>query len=119
MKSLLTYGKALFINIISLLITLFFITILYYYNVLDDKTYQLLKLIILLITIFIQSFSLGKKAVKKRYLSGISYGCIIIILLLIPTIFTHNFQFKLIFYYFIILGTSVLGSLFGFPKEKR
>ena len=59
-------GKALLFNIISLLVLLFLLTIVYYFNGISDKTYQLLKLIILLISIFIQSFSLGKRRDNKR-----------------------------------------------------
>ena len=61
MKILLKYGKVLLINILSFLIILFFLTLIYYFNGIDDKTYSLLKLITLLISIFIQSFSLVKK----------------------------------------------------------
>ena len=117
MKSLFKYGKALLFNIISLLVLLFLLTIVYYFNGISDKTYQLLKLIILLISIFIQSFSLGKRRDNKRYLEGLYYGCIIIILLLLFSIISHHFQIKLLFYYLMILSTSILGSMFGKKKK--
>lgn len=119
MKILLKYGKVLLINILSFLIILFFLTLIYYFNGIDDKTYSLLKLITLLISIFIQSFSLGKKRKNKKYLEGLYYGLFIILLLFSFSTFTHYFQIKSIYYYFMILCISILGSMFGFSKEKR
>ena len=119
MKSLIKYGKALLFNILSLFLILFLFTLLYYFDCIDDKTYQLFKLITLFVTIFIQSFSLGKMRKNKRYLEGVIYGSLFILILLSSSILTNHFQIKSILYYFMILCTSVLGSMFGLSKEKK
>lgn len=119
MQYLKKYGMKLFYNIIELLLLILFITVLYYFNIIGDKLYSLLKLIILLFTIFINSFSLGKNTKCKGYLEGIKYGIILIILLFIPTFFLTKIEPKLIIYYFLILSSSIFGSMVGISKKKE
>lgn len=113
------YGKTILFNILELIILLFLITLLYYFNIINDKTYQVLKLIILLSSIFINSFILGTKSKTKGYLEGIKYGVLIISIILIITLITYKLQTKLLIYYPLILITSTLGSMIGITKKNR
>ncbi len=113
-----SYIKAIFFNILELFILLFLITILYYFNLINEKTFSILKLIILLLSIFINSFILGKNTKKKSYIEGIIYGVILITILLILTIILSKVQIKLLILYPLILLTSIFGSISYNKKNK-
>lgn len=112
------YGLRLIYTIILIIILIGILTIFYYYDLINTSTYNVLKLIILLISIFLNSFILGKNVKEKGYLEGIKFGLIIIILLLIPTIIMKQLKIKLIIYYSMIISTSILGSIMGINKKK-
>ncbi len=112
-----SYIKAIFFNILELFILLFIITILYYFNLINEKTFSILKLIIILFSIFINSFILGKNTKKKSYIEGIIYGIILISILLLLTIIISKIKIKLLVFYPLILITSILGSIIGKTKK--
>lgn len=114
-----SYIKAIFLNVLELFLLLFLITILYYFNIINEKTFEVLKLIILLFSIFINSFILGKNTKKKSFIEGIIYGSILITILLIITIILSKIQIKLLIFYPLILITSILGSMMGSIKKNR
>lgn len=103
---------------ISIIISLFLLTILYYYNYISDSTYSFLKILIVLIIIFIGSFRLGNMAINKGYMEGVKISLLIVLLLLSITIIFSNFQIKLLLYYTMIISTSILGSTSGIYKKR-
>ena len=114
------YGLHLLYTTTSILLSLIFITILNYFNIIPSTIYNILKIITLLLNLFISSFILGKKAINKGYLEGLKLSSIIIlILLLFSFIFSLSLQLKIIIYYLIIIGTSILGSMIGISKKKE
>jgi len=113
------YGLRLLYTIISTLLSSLIITLLYHYNLINQTTYKLIKIIIFLLIIFINSFILGKKTLQKGYLEGIKFSLIIITLLISLTLILNlSFKPSLIIYYFIILSTSTLGSIIGISRKK-
>lgn len=114
------YGLRLIYTILFILLSLLLITILYYYNLINQNTYKILKIIVILLNIFISSFILGKKTSNKGYLEGAKFSLIIISLLIILTIILNlTFKPSIILYYFIIFATSTLGSMIGISKNKE
>lgn len=107
------------VTFLSILLTLLLTTTLYYFNVISPTTYNILKIITLLLSFFINSFILGQKALKKGYLEGIKLSLPIILLFLITTIITKNFSLKILLYYLIIILTSSFGSMVGINKKKN
>ncbi len=107
------------ITILSLFITLFFITTLYYFNILSPNAYNIIKFITLLLALFINAFLLGKKAKSKGYLEGIKLSLSIIAIFLLTALFTSNFSIKLLLYYLIIAITTIFGSMVGISKNKE
>ena len=97
-----SYIKAILLNIIELFLLLFLITVMYYFNLINEKTFEILKLIILLFSIFINSFILGKNTKRKSY-----------------TLILSKIQIKLLIFYPLILITSILGSMIGSVKKNR
>lgn len=114
-----SYIKTLLFNIIELFLLLFLVTILYYFNLINEKTFEVLKLIILLVSIFINSFILGKNTKTKSYIEGIKYGILLITILLIITIIFSKIQIKLLIFYPLLLITSIFGSMIGSIEKNK
>ena len=106
-------------TILSIIITLLLLTTLYYFNIINESTYNILKIVILLISIFFNSLLLGRKAKNKGYLEGIKLSLILIVLFLIPTVILSNFNIKVLIYYLIMILTSSLGSMIGINMKKN
>lgn len=120
MNYLKIYGLRLTYTIASILLSLLFITILYYFNIIGGTTYKILKIILLLLNIFISSFILGKTANNKGFLEGIKFATIIIPIFLILTLLTNQtLQIKMIIYYLIILLASTFGGMVGISRKKE
>lgn len=119
MSSLKKYLLSILITFLSIFLTLLLTTTLYYFNIISPTTYNILKIIFLLLSIFINSFILGKKALKKGYLEGIKLSLPIILLFLLTTLLTKTFTFKVLLYYLIILITSSFGSMVGISRKKE
>ena len=119
MSNLKKYLIHFFIVIISILLMTLITTIFYYLNIIPAKTYNLIKLITFLLTLFINSFILGKKAKNKGYIEGIKLASFIIIIFMIISLLLKSFSLKYILYYLIILTTSVFGGIVGISTKKE
>lgn len=113
------YGINILYSIVGMIIFLGLLTILYYFDFIGDKTYQILKLIVLLGNIFIGSFLVGRSSERLGYLEGIKFGFLILFMMLIPTILFSKFRIRLLIYYLTIMGTSILGGMVGISKKKK
>ena len=113
MTNIKKYTISTTLTLTIILVLLFFITTIYYFNLITMKTFSILKLLVILISTFITSFLLGTKTKNKGYLEGIKQSLILIVIFLIPTIITSNFNLKVFIYYLIILITGSLGSMIG------
>ena len=115
-----TYIKRSIYTIISLIVCLLLLTTLYYFNLINTNIYKYLKFVIIIINIFISSYILGKSATSKGYLEGIKNASIYIILfIIISLLINSSFSPKSLLYYFIILFTSTVASMFGISKKKK
>lgn len=113
------YGLRLLYTFITMIILLLLTTTLYYFNIINNGTYKVLKIIIILISIFINSYILGKNTSSKGYLEGIKLAGLIIPIFFILTIITKEpLKLSILLYYLIILITSILGSMVGISKKK-
>ena len=107
------------ITVISTILLTTLITTLYYFNIINPTTYNILKIVIILLTLFINSLILGQKSKQKGYLEGIKFSSIIVIMFIILTlILTKSFNIKYLIYYLIIIITSILGSMIGISLKK-
>ena len=115
-KYLISYTYTLGIIIIGT----FMITLLNYFNLLSSNLANTLKLIIVIVSIFVGGFLLGKKSNKKGYLEGIKYSVIFILfLVIINLVIIRNFDIKSIIYFLIIIGSSTFGSMIGINKKRN
>lgn len=119
MSYLKKYGLRLFYTFLFLFLSFAFITMLYYFNIINENFYKIFKIIILIINIFISSFILGKKANAKGYLEGIKLSSLTILLfLLFSFILNKPLKLRILIYYLIIIITATLGGMLGINRKK-
>ena len=118
MDNIKKYSFSFFITFILIISFLFFINGLFYFNIMNEAIYRFFKIIIVVISIFIGSFYLGKKCENKGYFYGFLYGLITICFLFLLSIIFGKLQVKLLFYYLIIISSSTLGGTIGIRKKK-
>ena len=125
MGDILIYIKNLGISIIKTIISIisftFFITLLSYFNIINDKICSIFKILIPVISLFIGGFYMGKKSRNKGYLEGLKFGLIFCLLLIIFNliVFGFTFEIKYILFYIIIIISSTFGRMIGINKAKR
>ena len=121
MKNIKSYLKYLGISLIMILLGLLLISTLYYFDILSSNVINYIRIIFIMLVMFIVSFILGKNTDKNGYLAGIKFGLMnIVIFLIIGVLFFKDvLQLRLILYDFILLFTSILGSMIGINKKKN
>ena len=115
-----------FLKTMGLCLTLFLLitllaTTLNFFNIITTNTMNLFKMIIPVITILISGIYLGNKAKSKGWKEGLKLSIVIIILLLlIHLIWMRNtFGIKNIFYYSILMISSMVGSIIGINIKRK
>ena len=111
-------AKSFAITIISIFIASLLLTCLYYFNIISSNIYNIMKLIIILGTIFINSIITGKKAKKYGLIEGLKLGGLFIIVMIITQASTKNdFGIRTFIYSIIILLTAGIGGVIGINKK--
>lgn len=105
----------------SFIILTMIMTIFSYFNILGDKTTNIFKIIIPIISLFIGGFYIGKKSIKKGWLEGLKLSiiCSIIIVIINYLVYSSPFESKNILYYIILIASSVLGSMIGINFKQK
>lgn len=113
------YLKFFGFNILSIIIFTFILTIFNYFELINNNIINVFKLIIVLLSIFINSYILGKNSKSKGYLEGLKFGIIFIIFILVYNLlFIKVFSIKILIYYILILITSIVASTIGINRKK-
>ena len=103
----------------SILVLTFLFTLINYFNVINDKTMSIFKIIIPIISLFIGGIYLGLNTKFKGFCNGLKLGLVFIfIMIILNIVFISNFEFKNILYYLILLITTTLGSMIGINIKK-
>lgn len=98
----------------------FLITVLNYFNIFTSNLTNIIKLIIVIVSMFIGAFLLGKRSLKKGYIEGIKYSIVFIVLLvIINLLFVKEFNVKSIIYFLIIIISSTFGSMLGINNKRN
>ena len=100
-------------------IFLFIITTLYYFGLISYNTSNILKLIILIVSLFISGFINGKKSNKNGWFEGIKLSIIYLIIIILINLFIGDFSFKNIIFYLIIMITCILSSMIGINVKTK
>lgn len=119
MKKIKVYIKSVLFSLLFMLLSLLFLSTLYYFDILKSGLVTYLRPIIILLITFISSYQLGKKAIKNGYLEGIKFGAILIFSFIAISIifFNSSIRLRIILYDIIIMSVSILGSMIGINKK--
>lgn len=113
--------KKIMISFLTVLLTFFscilIITIFNYYNLLNYKIINILKILIPIFSMFIGGYRIGKNTEKKGWLEGIKLSFLVSMLLLSVTLILNKFKIEYLLYLIIIIISSTLGSVIGINKK--
>lgn len=120
MEYLKNIGKSLLYIISIIIISTFLITILNYFNIIGTKTMAILKILIILISMFVGGYLIGKSSKQKGWLEGIKLSGIVIVILVLFKYLGLQDKFSLnhLIYYLILIISCTLGSMVGISKKK-
>lgn len=120
MMNTLKYLKTLIYILVPIIALNIILSLLYYFNIISSGTSNYLKLFIVAISMLIGGIYIGSKANKKGWLEGLKVGIGVIALLFIISYlaFDQGMSIKTVIYYFILLVSSMLGSMIGINKRK-
>jgi len=118
--NILKYLKVLLYILIPLFVLTLILTLLQYFNILGDTGTNYFKLITIALTMLVGGIYIGVNSSKKGWLEGIKVGIEIIIILFVVSYlaFDTGINIKTLIYYFLILSSSMLGSMIGINKRK-
>lgn len=112
-------AKSILYFIIMIITSTILITILNYFNIVNNNVINILKFIFPIVATIVSSFILGKNSKEKGYLEGLKLGAIITIVFFILNLLIDKFNIRTIIYYIIIIFTSILSSMVGINKRKQ
>lgn len=114
------YLKSLIYIFVPILILTIILSIFDYFNIIGNSLSNYLKLFIVSISMLIGGIYIGSKASKKGWLEGLKIGLIVIILMFVVSYlaFDQGITIKTVIYYFILIASSMLGSMIGINKRK-
>lgn len=88
---------------------------LYYYGILNSLLFKLFKFILIMLMFMIQSFLAYKEFNNYKFILGLCPSFVLIFIFLISSIIFNEFNFKILFYFMIL----ILSSLFGIFINKK
>ena len=113
-------GKSLLFTFISIILLGLLLNTLYYFNIINNNIYNIMKLIIVLVVLFINALLLGKNSSKYGILEGLKLGAIFLIIIIITKVITkNNFDIRTLIYSIIILLTTSVGAIIGINKKEK
>ena len=119
--SYIKYLKTLIYILVPILILNTIISLLHYFNIIGNGSISYFKLFIMAISMLIGGIYIGSKASKKGWLEGLKIGFEVILILFVISYlaFDQGMNVKTLIYYFILLSSSMLGSMIGINKRKN
>ena len=113
-------GKILLITFISIIVLGFLLNVLYHFDIINNNIYNIMKMIIVLIILFINAFLLGKGSSKYGLVEGLKLGAIFLLIMIILKMITSSaFDIRTFIYSLIILLTTSVGAVIGINKKEK
>ena len=113
-------GKVILFTLLSIIILGLLLNTLYYFDIISNNIYNIMKMIIVLTTLFINALILGKNTNKYGILEGLKLGAIFILIMIIIKIITNStFDIRTFIYSIIIILTTSIGSIIGINKLQK
>ncbi len=117
MNDVVKYLKSLIYILIPILVLNTILSLLYYFNIVGNQVNNYMKLFIVAISMLVGGIYIGS---KEGWLEGLKIGLEVIILLFVVSYLAYDkgVNIKSIIYYFILIMSSMLGSMIGINKRK-
>ena len=111
-------GKFILIIFLSIMILGLIINTLYYFDIINNNIYNIMKMVIVLGVLFINALFLGKNSNKYGIVEGLKLGAIFLLVMVILKLVTNSsFDTRAIIYSIIILLTTSVGAVIGINKK--
>ena len=119
MKYLQVYIKNLLFPFLLIIIGNLIITLLSYFGLISGVV-SIFQIVLAGIMFLIGGYKMALKGSKKGYIDGLYFSLItIFILFILNIIFIHNFSFKNIYFYIILIVSSMIGGMISNIKGSR
>lgn len=113
-------GKILLSTFISIVALGFLLNVLYYFDIIEGNIYNIMKMIIVLICLFVNAFLLGKESLRHGIVEGLKLGAILLLIMIILKMITSSvFDIRTFIYSLIILLTTSVGAVIGINKKEK
>ena len=114
------YGFIFGVMSLFILITLFFVVTLNSVDIINHQVFTILKIMIILFSMFIGGYIAGNKSKEKGWFEGLKISVTYVLFFFIINIFIFKsaFTFKTVFYYLILVSTCIFGSIIGINKKE-
>ena len=120
MEYLKNIAKSLLYTFSITIFSIFIITILNYFNIINGKILSVFMILIIISALFVGGYLIGKNSKQNGWLEGIKLSLIIIAILALFNYLCLKKEFHLtqIIYYLILTIACTLGSMVGINKRK-
>lgn len=120
MEYLKNIAKSLLYTFSITIFSIFIITILNYFNIINGKILSVFMILIIISALFVGGYLIGKNSKQNGWLEGIKLSLIIITILALFNYLGLKKEFHLtqIIYYLILTIACTLGSMVGINKRK-
>lgn len=113
-------GKILLSTFISIVALGFLLNVLYYFDIIEGNIYNIMKMIIVLICLFVNAFLLGKESLKYGMVEGLKLGTFFLsIMIILKLIINSTFDIRTFIYSLIILLTTSVGAIIGINRKEK
>ena len=113
-------GKVILSTLLSIIILNLILTTLYYFDIINNNIYNIMKMIIVLLSLFFNAFILSQNSPKYGIVEGLKLGTIFLLIMIIIKIITNSsFDIKTFIYSLIILLTTSVSSIIGTKKRDK
>lgn len=113
-------GKYILITFSSAIILGLLLNTLYYFDIINNNIYNILKMIVVLFTLFINAFFLGKESLKYGMVEGLKLGTFFLsIMIILKLIINSTFDIRTFIYSLIILLTTSVGAIIGINRKEK
>lgn len=113
------YLKSFGIILLSLILLSIILGTLNYFNIFNQKALNIFEILSIITSTLLGGLYLGKNSKERGYLEGIKISLITIVMLFIFNYlaFDQSFSLSTLFFYIIIIISSILGSILGINKK--
>ncbi len=113
-------GKFILISGICIIVLGIILNTLYFFDIISSNIYNIMKLIIVLGTLFVNALLFGKNSKENGFILGLKLGAIyLVFMIIVKLVVSSSFDKRTFLYSLIILLVTSIGSFSGIRKKKK